>query len=116
MKNKITKEMFVETINILKEQNDKDRKFGKALGEMFDTYPLSYSYQNVEAQLIKLLQVQFDDDHKDSWIDYYIYELEFGSKYKKGCAKYKNGKNINLSTAAYLYDFLIENLNDKNTI
>lgn len=113
MENKISKEIFIETINILKKQHEKDLKFSEILGEMFNTYPLLYSYQDIESQLIKLLKVQFDDNHRDSWIEYFIYELEFGSKYVEGCAKYKNGDNINLSNPEHLYTFLIETINEK---
>ncbi len=33
----ISKQKFVETINILKEQTEQDRKFGAFIDEMFET-------------------------------------------------------------------------------
>lgn len=46
-----------------------------------------------------------NDEHKDSWIEYYIYELNYGKDYRPGCATDKDG-NIDLSDAGALWEFL----------
>ena len=43
-------------------------------------------------------------------IDYWIYDLNFGSKYYDGCITEKDGTNIVLKTAENLYDYLIEEM------
>jgi hypothetical protein len=42
-------------------------------------------------------------------ISYFIYELDFDEKYKDGCVTF-DGKNIDISTAGKLYDYLVGNL------
>ena len=39
-------------------------------------------------------------------LEYFIFELDFGKKYKDGCFIDANGKNIDLSSAENLYKYL----------
>ena len=61
----------------------------------------------LSTQLIKLLKDIFNDSHQDSWIEYFIEELNFGAKNVELKVRDKNGNNIPLSNASELYDFLI---------
>ena len=109
----ITKELFIETIKALETQYDHDNKCSRAfsiilsdcLGSLYDNFTLS-------GQLIHLLKLTFQDE-EDSWIDYYIYELEFGRNYTDGCVKLADGTNVKLYNASDLYDFLLTNYTDK---
>ena len=58
---------------------------------------------------MNLLKTAFNDNHKDSWIDYFIWELDFGKKYKSGCITDK-GKDVDISDSGKLYDFLINQI------
>ena len=44
-------------------------------------------------------------NHEHSWIEYYMWELHFGRKWKKGIVKIK-GKDFKLQTASDLWDIL----------
>ena len=103
----MNKLLFVETINAIKSQYEHDTKCSEAFKLILpNDYTSSYDNHWVINQLIKLLQIEFKDNHKDSWIEYFIYELDFGKKHKLGYAKTDLGEPINLSTAEYLFDFL----------
>ena len=105
-----TKELFVETIDEIKKQYDHDEKCSEAFKVILPNDFISgYSNHILKNQLIKILQLSFNDAHKDSWIEYFMWELEFGKKYKKGMATEKDGTEINLSDASHLFDFLIKN-------
>lgn len=105
----MNKELFVESMNELKKQFDHDREFGEIMGKAF---PGAFSADLVPdnhlliEQMIKVLKVEAFDNHDHSWIEYFIYELDFGRDYKPGCAKYADGEIIDLSSAETLYDFL----------
>jgi len=99
--------MFIECMVALKVQYDHDLKCSEAMAVLFpDDYISLYNNEALSGQLIKVMKCSMGDNHKDSWIDYFIYELDFGSKYSKGCASYVDGGDIDLSTAATLYKFL----------
>lgn len=68
----------------------------------------------LEDALVRELEKEFEDE--DSWVSYYIYELEFGSKEWAGnCGTTQDGKNICLKTPEDLYDFLIDNIREKRS-
>ncbi len=103
----ITRNLFIETINEIKKQYDHDNKCYEAYKVIFaDDYVSGYDNHWIQNQLIKLLKVALNDDHKDSWIEYFLYELDFGKKYKRGCATDVDGTIINISDAGHLYDYL----------
>ena len=108
----ITKEEFIKIIDALKETNDfVDEVNSKArnlrdsiMSDFFNASSLSISFEDI---VVKLLENMFDDTDMISW---WIYELDFGKKYKRGCIKDCNGKNINVSTAEKLYDYLVKEM------
>ena len=107
----ITKKLFVETIHALEKQYKYDSKCAKHIQAVFnDNFISGYDNHLLTGQLVKMLQLAFNDAHKESWIEYYLYELDFGKKYRKGCATNKDGSEIKLSNAGELYDFLIINM------
>lgn len=106
-KTTISKALFVETIKCLKKQWAHDDKATQALEKIFDAGSFSgYKTHYVTNQLIKILQVAMNDDNADSWIEYFVFDLDFGKKYTVGCANNKDGSNIDLSHAGKLWDFL----------
>ncbi len=44
----------------------------------------------------------------DDWIPYFVYELDWGSKYEPGSITEADGKVIPLGTLSDLYDLLVE--------
>ena len=43
------------------------------------------------------------------YIDYFIYELDYGRKYEAGMITDENGQDIDLHTPELLYDFISNN-------
>jgi hypothetical protein len=102
----ITEKMFIETINMIKKQHEHDLKCNEAFKILLpNDYTSGYDNYNLYKQIIKLLQVATNDDNENSWIDYYIWELEFGKKYKDGCVII-DGVNYELITPEDLYRLL----------
>ena len=107
----ITKMKFVDIINKLKEvndfvneTNDSARKLSDAvMSDFFNAQSLSISHENI---VIELLTDMFNAGDIISW---WIYDLEYGTKYKDGCITEKDGTIIDVSTAEKLYDYLKEN-------
>ena len=67
----------------------------------------AYNNQEIEYKLVEILQAATNDKHSNSWIEYWIYELEFGKKYKHGSVTNADKSIIDLSTSEKLYEFLI---------
>ena len=57
--------------------------------------------------MIMLLDKIFCDDSDYPLIDYWIYELDFGKKWKPGCVM-DNGAEVKLETVSDLYDALVK--------
>lgn len=112
----ITREEFIKIINRLKETddfvhevNDKARNLKDAVkSDFFNAMSLSISHEDL---VVKLLENMFNDTDIISW---WIYELDYGKQYKRGCIKDCNGKNINLSDAGKLYDYLKKEWSNDN--
>ena len=109
----ITKMKFVDIINKLKEvndfvneTNDRARKLSDAvMSDFFNAQSLSISHENI---VIELLEDMFNAGDIISW---WIYDLEYGTKYKDGCITEKDGTIIDVSTAEKLYDYLYKENN-----
>ena len=104
----IKKDLFVQTINFIRDRNDAMAKINKVFTEEFED-SVFYPYFKYDNQLIKVLAASFDydDDVMYDWISYYCFELDFGRKHTLGCVE-EHGKPIPLGTPEELYDFLFE--------
>jgi hypothetical protein len=101
-----TKELFCETVNEIEKQCNHDRKCSDAFKVILpNDYTSNYDNHWLQNQLIEILQIAMNDNHKDSWIEYFIWELDFGRKWKKGMVKIK-GKDFKLQNAYDLWDLL----------
>ena len=99
------KELFISSINAIKQQMDKDKECLKAFKIIlpFD-YISGYDNHVIIDTMIKLLQELTNDENE--WINYFIWELEFGDKYKDGCVKIDN-ENIPLRTSEDLWNLIV---------
>lgn len=104
----IKKDLFVQTINFIKERHDAMDKLNKAFTTEFED-SVFYPYLRYEAQMLKVLSAAFDydDDVIEDWISYYCYELDFGCKHKLGDVTF-NGVPIPLGTPEELYNMLFK--------
>lgn len=103
----MTKELFIESITALKNQYDFDKKIAKNLSKAFpnafeaNLFPDNHYLSNA---LIKVLQIEMNDFHSESWIEYFCFELDFGIIERKIIDK--KGNEVYLTNAGELYDFL----------
>lgn len=104
----IKKDLFVQTINFIKERNDAMDNINEVFSEEFND-SVFYPYFKYESQMVKVLAASFDydDDIIRDWIEYYCYELDFGQKHQLGDVT-KNDVPIPLGTPEELYDMLFE--------
>lgn len=100
----IAEKEFVKIIDALELQSKVNVEFAENLGKAFKNAFVANLLPDDETlvnAVISLLKENLGDTN--DWIDYYIYELEFGKKFKKGMVKDKNGKNFLLSNPKQLY-------------
>lgn len=104
----ITKEQFVKIINRLRDYNDLQDKIQDLFRENIDNREMDFMNAGSicighETIVVQLLENMFND--KDT-LSYWLYELDYGRKYTKGCFTDENDKEIDISTASYLYNYL----------
>ena len=108
------KESFVRIINAIDAQYSKDKENAKLLEKVFTDSTIIPSYcDELTNSIIAALKSEMNDK-KDSWIDYYIYELDFGRENDRLKANDKYGKELPLSTPENLYDLLENNNRQKD--
>lgn len=107
-RNKISFEEFERIINKIKTLRELDEslaniayKYSRDTKDDFEIMLPSC----LEDDVITLLEYIYDD-RENGWISYWIYELEFGEKYREGTITL-NGKDIRLKTARDLWEVLI---------
>ena len=107
-RNKISFEEFERIINKIKTLRELDEslaniayKYSRDTKDDFEIMLPSC----LEDDVITLLEYIYDD-RVNGWISYWIYELEFGEKYREGTITL-NGKDIRLKTARDLWEVLI---------
>lgn len=108
----MTRELFIESIEALKKQYEYDIEISKNLTKVFpyafeaNLLPENHFINNA---LIKVLQVENNDlelcKYGISWIEYFCFELDFGTKYKSGMIIDK-GENIDFSDSGKVWDYL----------
>ena|SRR5208282_5826710 len=104
---KITKEMFVKTFEMIETQYRLDEKCCDAFRILLPNDYVSGYYNDILYKtILDILKQGFSDNNKDSWIDYYIYDLDFGKKYKAGCITDKDGNDITLNNHNDLWNLL----------
>ena len=106
----ITKKQFVKIINKLKKvndfvnkTNDEARELDDAIiSDFFNAQSLSISHENI---VVELLENMFNDTDLIGW---WLYERDYGRE--EGTVIWEDDKEIDLSTAEKLYDYLIKEL------
>ena len=107
----ISKEKFVEIINRLKNYNELQNKINDLFKDNIDNKEMDFMNAGSicighESVVVYLLERMFDTD----MISYFIYELDYGKKYKAGCVLDENMNEIDLSTPEKLYDYLVQDI------
>ena len=109
----ITKELFIETIASIEKQFVEDLRISGLFSEIFpNVYEANLLPSNeiIFESLMKILEFEMKDSSE--WINYFIYELDFGKENYRLKVEDSNGNNIPMSTSNELYSFLIKNIED----
>jgi hypothetical protein len=105
----MTKKLFIETMDVIIEQHEHDMKCAEAFQIILpDSFHNMYNNYKLYSQLIKMLRIQMSDDTNESWIDYYVDELDFGRLWRPGKVTMA-GKDIKLQTPDDLWKLLTSN-------
>lgn len=111
---KFTKGMFINAMDEIQKQHEHDNKCGDAFAVILpDDFTTSYDNHYLLNKLLEIIKIAFNDNHKDSWIEYFVYDLNFGKEYIDGMITNKDGSHCNLANAGRLYDFMKENFKEK---
>ena len=107
----ISKDKFIEIINRLKSYDELQNKINDLFKENIDNKEMDFMNAGSicighESVVVYLLERMFDTD----MISYFIYELDYGKKYKAGCVLDENMNEIDLSTPEKLYDYLVQDI------
>ncbi len=105
----ITKDEFIKFLNAIKQQEEHDQKFSENLEKSFIDFQGWYDNSFLFDTIDSFLRNEMQDI--GGWIDYFRFDLEFGSKWTKDSCSEKDGTIIDISTLDKLYDFLIRNMN-----
>lgn len=103
-------EEFVSIIDKLREASDLVDRVNELFrnsrdnmeNEFFNAAGLQLSHENVVVNLLKKLMYD-----RYEWIEYFIYELDYGRSYEPGMITEADGTEIDLSSAEKLYNYLI---------
>ena len=105
----LTKKEFTDAMTAIIEQNAEDDKISKALNSICHD-SCFYDTKYATKGLLGLLKSTMKDSYE--WIDYWLYELECGAKYRTGSIT-QDGKPIKLKTIADLYALLKKEYKNK---
>ena len=103
----ISKQNFIKYINKIKQLRSAEDTLNSA-GELFD---FSMSFGHHEQLIVDILEDTFDDE-ENGWINYWIYELDFGSKWSEGIV-IMDDEDISMRDAGELWDLLVGGLESK---
>lgn len=95
-------ELFEKTINVIKEQEDKDKKIQDLMCDGIITYSC-----DITSVCVKLLESSFNDD--DEWVSWWIWDCDYGQKRARYWPKGfdVNEEGIDISNIKDFYNFLI---------
>ena len=109
----ISKEKFVNIMNEIKAMDDASNRLSDALRD-FDSVSDFGGFSNFRAMdiaisLLNILVQDFPEECVGSTIEYFIYDLEWGTAWTEESITEADGTPIRLSTVEELYDYLAEN-------
>lgn len=105
-------EQFKGIIEFLQEHENKCNQIAdisKTICADFPPFDLFGATMGHTEKIVEILQIVFKD--KGDWIGYWIYELEYGSRWKEDSITEADGTSIRLQTIEDLYKFLMEEMN-----
>ena len=100
----LSENKFVWAMKEIQKNHEEIAKFGSLLDKYFDSFIFSFGYDLVTTS-INILKECVNDTEDDSWIDWFIYENDFGNR--KMEAGYNN-KTKQIKNASDLYRLIVE--------
>lgn len=100
----LTKDEFVEFMDRLEELHKHDLEITVFFQDKLHCLPET-PYDYMETLFLDTLEKIMGDT--ESWIGYYVYEMDFGANCTEGCITDKDGKSIPLYSASDLYNLLV---------
>ena len=107
----ISKEDFVSIMSTIKGWHDTSDAMEAALkGASAEASPLRDFFSPeaffVEGEVLVLKTLTLALNDKEEWIEYWIFELDFGRKWKEGMICSPDGEDIPLQTLDQLYELI----------
>ena len=102
----ISKENFIGVVDSIEKFVTEEDRLYQDTGRMLCLYE-NDALNDMVSSFICFLNSLFDDEN--DWIEYYMYELDFGKDWTEGCITEKDGEVVYLRDAGELYDFLLKN-------
>lgn len=100
----MTKELFIDTINFIKELNQEENDFNDMLRRVDNEFGGGFIHGKSINYLTGLLKILTNDEN--DWISYYCWEIEFGEKYYDGCVTEVDDTPIPLRTPEDLWNII----------
>lgn len=110
----ISKDEFVKIMNRLKDYSSLQNKIDDLFRELIDNKEQDFCNAGSicighESVVVNILEKIFETD----LIGWWIYDLDYGKRYKAGCLTTYDNKEIDVSTTEKLYDVLVKDLEEK---
>jgi len=105
----LKKRTFVNAINSIDKLHKKNIEFATNISKCFPNSKSSDFIgddDHVTTALTVVLKELFNDNNEHSWIEYFLWELDFGRENWRLKSYDENKKEIPLSNPAQLFDFL----------
>lgn len=110
---RISREEYCEAVHGLEKETRRIDRFNEGMRNVFsdgDWDPPMLTEIDSFSALILLLSRLTEDRREssvdESWLEYFIFELDYGKKWSKGSVVDENGEDIPFSTPEEVYDFL----------
>lgn len=108
----LSEQEFAEIIDRLREASDLqeqvDRLFRNSRENIENDFCNAAALQISHESLVVFLLKRIMHDQYE-YIDYFIYELDYGRKYEPGMITDESGQDIDIHTSKLLYDFISNN-------
>lgn len=106
----LTKKEFTDAINAIVAQNKADEEICRAITSFCNDscfYATKYATKGLLDLLVSTMQDKYE------WIEYWLYELDCGAKYRPSSITDNRGEPIKLKTIADLYALLKKEYKDR---
>ena len=105
----ISYDKFLDYMESFRKKLDDESKLDKALKQISPDFG-GFHDEIGETLFLKMIKELVHDTGED--IDYFIYDLEWGKNWEKGCITTSDGRDIMMRDIDDLYNWLKENYNE----